>query len=86
MVSLPSYDPNLFVNGISHADFKALNENPSRPQFNRLVLGGVAPGSTLKPLIGLAGLDSGVRRPEDKVLSTGMFYLPGTSRGWGDAH
>ena len=35
MVSLPSYDPNLFVNGISHADFKALNENPSRPQFNR---------------------------------------------------
>lgn len=86
MVSLPSYDPNLFVNGISHTDFKALNENPSRPQFNRLVLGGVAPGSTLKPLIGLAGLDTGVRRPEDKVLSTGMFYLPGTSRGWGDAH
>ncbi|KAF1014845.1 MAG: Peptidoglycan D,D-transpeptidase MrdA [Stenotrophomonas maltophilia] len=86
MVSLPSYDPNLFVNGISHADFKALNHNPSRPQFNRLVLGGVAPGSTIKPLIGLAGLDSGVRRPEDRILSTGMFYLPGTSRGWGDAN
>ncbi|WP_411852185.1 penicillin-binding protein 2 [Stenotrophomonas sp. LGBM10] len=86
MVSLPSYDPNLFVNGISHADFKALNDNPSRPQFNRLVLGGVAPGSTIKPLIGLAGLDSGVRKPEDKILSTGMFYLPGTSRGWGDAN
>ncbi|WP_434031074.1 penicillin-binding protein 2 [[Pseudomonas] boreopolis] len=86
MVSLPSYDPNLFVNGISHADFKALNENPSRPQFNRLVLGGVAPGSTIKPLMGLAGLDSGARRPEDKILSTGMFYLPGVSRGWGDSH
>jgi len=86
MVSLPSYDPNLFVNGISHADFKALNDNPSRPQFNRLVLGGVAPGSTIKPMIALAGLDSGVRRPEDKILSTGMFYLPGTSRGWGDSH
>ncbi|WP_313348631.1 penicillin-binding protein 2 [Stenotrophomonas sp.] len=86
MVSLPSYDPNLFVNGISHTDFKALNDNPSRPQFNRLVLGGVAPGSTIKPLIGLAGLDSGVRKPEDKILSTGMFYLPGTSRGWGDAN
>ncbi|MBO9716497.1 MAG: penicillin-binding protein 2 [Pseudoxanthomonas sp.] len=86
MVSLPSYDPNLFVNGISHADYAALNDNPSRPQFNRLVLGGVAPGSTIKPLIALAGLDSGVRRPEDKVLSTGMFYLPGTSRGWGDSH
>lgn len=86
MVSLPSYDPNLFVNGISSKDFKALNDNPSRPQFNRLVLGGVAPGSTLKPLIALAGLDSGLRRPEDKVLSTGMFYLPGTRRGWGDSH
>ncbi|WP_454832318.1 penicillin-binding protein 2 [Pseudoxanthomonas wuyuanensis] len=85
MVSLPSYDPNLFVNGISSKDFRALNENPSRPQFNRVVLGGVAPGSTLKPLIALAGLDSGLRKPEDKVLSTGMFYLPGTSRGWGDA-
>ncbi|TAA10191.1 penicillin-binding protein 2 [Pseudoxanthomonas winnipegensis] len=86
MVSLPSYDTNLFVNGISTRDFKALNENPSRPQFNRLVLGGVAPGSTIKPLMGLAGLDSGTRRPQDKILSTGMFYLPGVSRGWGDSH
>ena len=85
MVSLPSFDPNLFVNGISHADFKRLNDNPSRPQFNRLVLGGVAPGSTLKPMIALAGLDAGVRRPHDKILSTGMFYLPGIARGWGDA-
>lgn len=85
MVSLPAFDPNLFVNGISQADFSALNNNPSRPQFNRLVLGGVAPGSTLKPMIALAGLDSGLRRPEDRVMSTGMFYLPGTRRGWGDA-
>ena len=87
MVSLPSFDPNLFVNGISHADFNALNTNPSRPQFNRLVLGGVAPGSTVKPLTALAGLDSGLRKPEDRVLSTGMFRLPGMSgRGWGDSH
>jgi len=87
MVSLPSYDPNLFVNGISHADFNALNSNPSRPQFNRLVLGGVAPGSTVKPLTALAGMDSGLRKPEDKTLSTGMFRLPGmTGRGWGDSH
>lgn len=85
MVSLPSYDPNLFVNGISHADYQALNDNPSRPQFNRLVLGGVAPGSTIKPLTALAGLDSGLRTPEDKVLSTGVFRLPGMrGRGWLD--
>ncbi len=85
MVSLPSFDANLFVNGISHADFKALNDNPSRPQFNRVVLGGVAPGSTIKPLTALAGLDSGVRQPDDRILSTGVFRLPGMrGRGWLD--
>ena len=86
MVSLPSFDPNLFVKGISHADYRALTENPSRPQFNRVVLGGVAPGSTIKPFIALAGLDSGVRRAEDRTLSTGMFRLPGQRRGYGDSH
>ncbi|MBW8823218.1 MAG: penicillin-binding protein 2 [Xanthomonadales bacterium] len=86
MVSLPSYDANLFVNGISHEDYAALNENPGRPQFNRVVLGGVAPGSTVKPFLGLAGLESGLRTPEDKVLSTGMFYIPGQKRGFGDSH
>jgi penicillin-binding protein 2 len=86
MVSLPTFDANLFVNGISHADFNALNNNPSRPQFNRVVLGGVAPGSTIKPILALAGLDSGLRRAEDRTLSTGMFYLPGQKRGYGDSH
>jgi penicillin-binding protein 2 len=86
MVSLPAFDPNLFVNGISHADYRGLLENPSRPLFNRIVLGGVAPGSTVKPFLGLAGLDSGTRTAEDKILSTGMFYLPGHKRGYGDSH
>jgi len=86
MVSLPGFDPNLFVNGISHADYRALMDNPSRPQFNRIVLGGVAPGSTVKPFLGLAGLDSGTRTVDDKILSTGMFYLPGVRRGYGDSH
>ena len=87
MVSLPGYDPNLFVNGISHADYKALIDNPSRPLFNRNVLGGGPPGSTVKPLIGLAGLESGLRKPEDTVYSTGEFHIPGQrGRGWRDAH
>ena len=86
MVSLPSYDPNLFVNGISHADYKALTENPSRPQFNRNVLGGGPPGSTVKPLVALAGVDSGLRTPETKVFSTGEFHIPGQRRGYRDAH
>ncbi|MDR7135443.1 penicillin-binding protein 2 [Lysobacter niastensis] len=86
MVSLPGYDTNLFVNGISNADYRALMDNPSRPLFNRNVLGGGPPGSTVKPLIGLAGLDSGLRTPEYKVFSTGTFYIPGQRRGWRDAH
>ena len=86
MVSLPSYDPNLFVNGISHTDYRALMDNPSRPLFNRNVLGGGPPGSTVKPLIALAGLDSGLRRPGDAVFSTGEFHIPGQRRGYRDAH
>ncbi len=87
MVSLPGYDTNLFVNGISHTDYRTLMDDPSRPLFNRNVLGGGPPGSTVKPLIALAGLDSGLRTPEYKVFSTGTFYLPGQSRrGWRDAH
>ena len=86
MASVPAFDPNLFVNGISHADFKRLNDNPSRPQFNRVVLGGVAPGSTIKPFLGLAGVDSGTWTPQTRIMSTGMFYIGGQKRGYGDAH
>lgn len=85
MVSLPGFDPNLFVNGISHADYRRLMDDPARPLFNRNVLGGGPPGSTIKPLAALAGLDSGLRRPEDRVLSTGEFFIPGQKRGYRDS-
>lgn len=83
MVSLPSYDPNLFINGISHADWQAL-QAPARPLFNRNVLGGFPPGSTIKPFMALAGLEVGLRTPETKILSTGEFFLPGQARGYRD--
>jgi penicillin-binding protein 2 len=83
MVSLPGYDPNLFINGISHADWQAL-QAPSRPLFNRVVLGGFPPGSTIKPFMALAALEDGLRKPEDRTLSTGEFFLPGTARGYRD--
>jgi penicillin-binding protein 2 len=86
MVSLPTYDPNLFVNGISSVDYRRYMDDPARPLFNRNVLGGVAPGSTLKPLLVLAGLDSGLRTPDDRVLSTGEFRIPGQKRGYRDSH
>lgn len=85
MISLPSFDPNLFVNGISHADYRALTEDPAKPLFNRNVLGGVAPGSTLKPLFALAALDSGKRTPEDRIFASGEFHIPGQKRGYRDA-
>jgi penicillin-binding protein 2 len=86
MVSLPLFNPNLFINGISHADYHALTDNLSRPLFDRNLHGGTPPGSTIKPFVGLAGLESGLRKPEDKILSTGEFFLPGVARGFRDAH
>ena len=86
MVSLPQFNPNLFVNGISHADYKLLTGNPSVPLFDRNLHGGTPPGSTIKPFVGLAGLESGKRRPSDRILSTGIFRIRGVGRGFGDAH
>ncbi len=83
LVSLPSYDPNLFVNGISRADYAVL-QGPSRPLFNRALLGGYEPGSTLKPFVGLAALELGVMRPEQTVFSSGAFKLPGLEREYRD--
>jgi len=84
MVSLPAFDPNLFVGGIPVADFRRLNEDPARPLFNRNVLGGFPPGSTLKPFLALAGLEAGLITPEWTVLSTGAFRLPGQAREYRD--
>lgn len=86
MVSLPQFNPNLFVNGISHKDYNALTTNMSRPLFDRNLHGGTPPGSTIKPFVGLAGLESGLRRPSDRILSTGTFRIRGAGRGFGDSH
>jgi penicillin-binding protein 2 len=84
LVSKPAFDPNLFVRGISSEDYLAILNSPGRPLFNRLLLGGYEPGSTLKPFLGLAGLELGVITPEDRVFSTGGFYLPGLTRPFRD--
>ncbi|MEO9079286.1 MAG: penicillin-binding protein 2 [Rhodanobacter sp.] len=84
MVSVPSFDPNLFVNGISQTDYSALIDNPHKPLLNRALVGTYPPGSTVKPLLALGGLEDGVRQPQDTVLSTGTFYIPGQKRGYRD--
>ena len=86
MVSLPQFNPNLFVNGISHVDYRRLTGNPSVPLFDRNLHGGTPPGSTIKPFMGLAGLELGLRRPSDRILSTGEWRINGRGRGFGDSH
>jgi penicillin-binding protein 2 len=84
MVSLPAFDPNWFVNGISRERYRSLLEAPLRPLFNRAVQGGYEPGSTMKPFIALAGLELGLRKPDDGMWSTGEFSLPGLPQVWRD--
>jgi penicillin-binding protein 2 len=86
MVSLPQFNPNLFVNGISHTDYRRLTGNLSVPLFDRNLHGGTPPGSTIKPFMGLAGLELGLRRPSDRILSTGEWRINGHGRAFGDAH
>ena len=84
MVSLPSFDPNLYVNGISKTAYQTLILDPARPTFHRALSGSYPPGSTFKPFVAMAGLELGLRTPNDTVFSTGIFYLPGAKRGYRD--
>ncbi|HEY0180623.1 MAG TPA: penicillin-binding protein 2 [Dokdonella sp.] len=84
LVSVPSFDPNPFVNGIAAVDYKALLDAADKPLLNRTLRGGYLPGSTVKPFVGLGGLELGLRRPSDTVLSTGEFFIPGQSRAYRD--
>jgi penicillin-binding protein 2 len=84
LVSKPGFDPNLFVHGVSTTAYNALLADPRRPLFNRFLSGGYEPGSTVKPFLSLAGLDTGAINPETRVFSGGHFQLPGHSRRYRD--
>lgn len=84
LVSEPSYDPSLFVEGIDHANYKALTSNPYRPMLNRALQGGFPPGSTVKPFMALAGLEYGVIGAHDHRSCRGGYSLPGSSRVFRD--
>lgn len=73
MASNPSYNPNLFVDGISQSNWDEINNNPNRPMFNRITNGLYSPGSTYKMLVGLAGMEEGVITPEEQILTTGVY-------------
>jgi penicillin-binding protein 2 len=82
--SLPSFDPNGFARGISRSDYLALTENPDQPLFNRVLRGTYPPGSTIKPLMALAGLEYDVIRPEDQAYCGGSYSLPGSRHRFRD--
>tara|TARA_R110001606_G_scaffold361754_7_gene515151 strand:+ start:45671 stop:47524 length:1854 start_codon:yes stop_codon:yes gene_type:complete len=77
MVSKPDFDPNEFVLGISSKNYAALRDSPNMPLFNRSLRGRYPPGSTLKPFIALAGLESGVITEQSKTFCPGWYTLPG---------
>jgi penicillin-binding protein 2 len=83
-VSLPSYDPNLFVNGVDHATYQMLRDNDKRPLFNRALRGQYPPGSTVKPFVGLAGLETGVSTSRSSTYCPGFYTLPGNERKYRD--
>ncbi|MEP0202815.1 MAG: penicillin-binding protein 2 [Halioglobus sp.] len=84
LVSTPGFDTNLFVNGISSVQYSALRDSPDVPLFNRAVQGQYPPGSTVKPIMGMAGLESGLVTPETTVADPGWYRLPGDSRRYRD--
>lgn len=76
LVSKPGFDPNPFVEGISVADFKVLQTDKNKPLFNRALRGQYPPGSTVKPFIGLAGLETRVIGNHTKHDCPGFYQLP----------
>lgn len=76
-VSQPSFDPNLFVNGIDIENWKALSESPDKPLINRPLSGTYPIGSTYKPFMALAGLEYGLRKASDTMHDPGYFELAG---------
>ncbi len=84
VVSKPSYDPSLFVDGISHKNYNALLQNTHRPLFNRALQGQYPPGSTIKPVMALAALETHTIDPNRKVWCPGYFQLPNSERKYRD--
>ena len=84
LVSLPTYDPNPFVNGIDYDAYAALRNNDKEPLFNRALRGQYPPGSTVKPFMGLAGLETGITSEHSKTYCPGFYMLPGKDRKYRD--
>ncbi|WP_026375144.1 penicillin-binding protein 2 [Aestuariibacter salexigens] len=84
LYSNPSYDPNLFVHGISSKDYSALLNSPDRPLINRATQGQYPPASTIKPHLALVGLEEGIIDSETTLFDRGRYQLKNVSHVWRD--
>jgi len=84
LVSMPTFDPNLFVGGIDTTNWRRLNESIDKPMVNRPLRGVYPPGSTFKPFVALAGLEAGKRKPPFSIKDAGYFSLPNSTHRYRD--
>ncbi|MGB3455869.1 MAG: penicillin-binding transpeptidase domain-containing protein, partial [Litorimonas sp.] len=75
LLSMPTFDGNLFVSGLTQADMAALNNDEKRPQYNKVISGGYPPASTYKMAVMLAALESGKINPRERVFCNGSVRL-----------
>jgi penicillin-binding protein 2 len=84
LVSAPAFDPNLFAVGMSQSQFSALQNDMERPLFNRAVRGTYPPGSTIKPMLAIAALETGATNLQRRTVCYGFFMLPNTTHRYRD--
>ncbi len=84
MVSTPSYDPNLFVNGISGKDYRALLNDENRPLYNRAIQASYPPASTVKPYVAVSALSAGVINRNTSLFDPGWWQLPSSEKRYRD--
>lgn len=75
MLSMPTFDANLFVSGLTQRDMDQLNNDPKRPQYNKAIAGGYPPASTFKMVVMLAALESGLIDPNKQIFCGGKIRL-----------
>ncbi len=82
--SMPAFDPNLFVTGIDFKTFNELNTSRARPLFNRAIQGQYPPGSTIKPIVGLGGIDGDFTTWDYTIYDPGWYKLENDTRFYRD--
>ncbi len=84
LFSAPSFDPNLFAAGMTTSQYRELQDDPDNPLFNRAIRGAYPPGSTIKPMLALAALETGATNLTRKSVCRGYFQLPGDEHRYRD--